>query len=111
MGNWRETKIGTGVKRPKSPEMKGFNRKKDLKEKLKKQKSKQRFLLKSLTEDIKKISQSGISLDGLETLSSSSISSLQKRRAKSVESLNKSVRELVTVLKSLKTLENQLRDQ
>lgn len=111
MSNWRETKIGTGVKRPKSRQMRGSDRKKGLKEKIKKQKEKQRILLKSTSEYVKKVSQSMISIDGLETLSDSSIRSLQKRRDASIVNMSKSVQDLVRLTKSLKNTESQLRQE
>ena len=108
MKTWREEKIGKGIKRPNSKQMIGLDQKKILTNKIKKEKEKQRKLLKEIRDEIKKIEQLGISLDGLEKISNSSIRSIQARREKSIITTNKSIKELTLLTNSLKKLEIQL---
>lgn len=78
--------------------------------KIKQQKEKQRKLFKIIKEEMKKSDQFRISLEGLQNLSDSSISSIQKKREKALNKTKDAINELLDNTRLLKKTENQFRN-
>jgi len=106
---WRSTSIGKGVKRPKSPNMKGINLNEQakLRNKLKIQKEIQRKKLNAAQIDLKKIQNSAISLSGLGQLSAKSIKGLQDTRIKSMMKLIRTTSDLMVSSRKITALEKK----
>ena len=109
MKTWRETKIGNGVKRPKSKQMHGLNNKENLGKKIKQQKEKQRKLFKIIREEMKKADQFRMSLEGLQDLSNSSVNSIQTKRERTIDKAKIAMSDLLENTRMLKQTENQYR--
>lgn len=100
MSTWKEQgEKGNKKKKPKeTPEI---NSSKTLRQEIRKQKEKQRQLLKSIRDEVRKIEQLKISIEGIEKLSKQSIDSIQNRREKSIIKAKKSIAELTNLVKEL----------
>lgn len=111
MKAWSERKVGNGIKNPNSKNMVGLNNIEDFAKKIKKQKENQRKLFKTIKDEMKKVDQFRISIDGLQNLSDSSTSSIQIKREKALNKTKIAINELLENAKMLKKLENQYRKQ
>lgn len=76
---------------------------------IKKHKENQRKTQKIIYGELKKIETLRISIEGIQTLSDYSIKSIQDRREKAVNSINKATNDLSISTKALKKIENQIR--
>lgn len=76
---------------------------------IKEHKENQRKSQKIIHGELKKIETLRISIEGIQTLSDSSIKSIQDRREKAVKSINKATLDLSISTKTIKKIENQFR--
>lgn len=76
---------------------------------IKKQKENQRKTQKIIHGELTKIETLRISIEGIQTLSDSSIKSIQERREKAVKAINKATDELSILAKTMKNIENRIR--
>jgi hypothetical protein len=106
---WRTTSIGKGVKRPKSPNMRGLssNQKAKLRNKIKVQKDTQRTKIREARIDLKKIENASISLAGLNQLSKKSIKRLQDKREISMMRLVRNTSDLMVTSRKISNLEKK----
>ena len=106
---WRTTSIGKGVKRPKSPNMRGLssNQKAKLRNKIKVQKDTQRTKIREARIDLKKIENASISLAGLNQLSKKSIKRLQDKREISMMRLVRNTSDLIVASRKISNLEKK----
>lgn len=109
MKTWRERKIGNGIKNPKSKRMIGLNNNESLDKKIKTQKEKQRKLFKVIRDEMKKVEQFRISIEGLQNLSDSSVKSIQIKREKALSKIKITINELLENSTMLKKAEDQYR--
>ena len=109
LSKWRTTSIGRGIKRPKSPNMKGLssNQKAQLRNKIKLQKAVQRKKIREARSNLKKIENSSISISGLSTLSKKSIKNLQDSRIESMRKLIRNTSDLMVSSRKISKLEKQ----
>lgn len=81
----------------------------DIGKKITKQKDKQQKTIRSIKDELKKLNQLYISLDGLQNLSDSSIKNIHSRREQSVLNLIRLSRDLNVVTREIKNLQKQYR--
>ena len=105
MKTWRETKIGKDINRPNSKNMTGIKNKEALKREIKLQKEKQRKQIRIIKDEIKKIEQLRLSLEGLEKISESSIKAIQQRREKSIQKIKTASNTIASISTGLKRIE------
>ncbi len=103
---WSTTRIGRGVKVPKSNNMLGISTSsKSLQLKIKKLRTNQRKKLVEIKKILKEIEQHVIAISGLESLKSSSIKRIQNKRETAILSLIRLVSELSVLNRNIKKLE------
>lgn len=109
LSKWRATSIGRGVKKPKSPNMKGLssNQKAQLRNKIKLQKKVQRKKIREARANLKKIENTSISISGLNALSKKSIKNLQDSRIESMRRLIRNTSDLMVSSRKISKLEKQ----
>lgn len=106
---WRVTPGDKGVKRPKSPNMKGLstNEKARLRNQIKIQKDTQRKKIREARKDLKKIENTFISLSGLNTLSKKSIKQLHDSRIEAMMRLIRNTSDLMVASRKISKFEKK----
>lgn len=87
----------------------GLNNNESLDKKIKTQKEKQRKLFKVIRDEMKKVEQFRISIEGLQNLSDSSVKSIQIKREKALSKIKITINELLENSTMLKKAEDQYR--
>lgn len=107
---WRGTKIGHGVKIPKSKNMVGIKTdSKSIQENIKKLRTNQRKKILQLRKNLKEFEHHVIAISGLETLSNSSIKRIQNKRETSTINMIQLISELSVLNRQIKKLETEYR--